>query len=67
MHMLNSFVVFHYWKIVVFTGDIWEEDNFLQTNFFIFLNPKTLQQAFLCILILLKIPVYNEAIIKFSQ
>lgn len=29
MHMLNSFVVFHYWKIVVFTGDIWEEDIFL--------------------------------------
>lgn len=36
MHMLNSFVVFHYWKIEVFTGDIWEEDIFLQTNFFIF-------------------------------
>lgn len=36
MHMLNFFVVFHYWKIVVFTGDIWEEDIFLQTNFFIF-------------------------------
>lgn len=36
MHMLNSFVVFHYWKIVVFTGDIWEDDIFLQTNFFIF-------------------------------